>query len=142
MGNNEDRVVASARAVLPAVGRRHTDVSARGFTFVADEPHAGQPGAGPTPTEYLLIALASCTAMTLRQYVDYKVDYAGDITVRIDYHDPDVEGAERYLQRTITLSEDPDPDDLKVMQDIAEKSPVTLLIQFAWSVRTSFVSGH
>ncbi|MGS2620174.1 hypothetical protein ACVCAH_37820, partial [Micromonospora sp. LZ34] len=68
-----------------------------------------------------------------------KYDTAGDITVEIDYHEPEQEGAERYLQRTITLSEEPDPDDLKVMHDIAEKSPVTLLIQFAWSVRTEFV---
>lgn len=114
-------------------------MTTRGFTFVADEPHNGAHGDGPTPTEYLLMALASCTAQTLRQYVDYKYDNAGDITVEIDYHEPDQEGAERYLQRTITLSEEPDPDDLKVMHDIAEKSPVTLLIQFAWSVRTEFV---
>ncbi|MGR6319009.1 OsmC family protein [Micromonospora soli] len=139
MKTDQDRVVASARAVLPATERRRTDMSTRGFTFVADEPHNGALGEGPTPTEYLLMALASCTAQTLRQYVDYKYDTAGDITVEIDYHEPEQEGAERYLQRTITLSEEPDPDDLKVMHDIAEKSPVTLLIQFAWSVRTEFV---
>ncbi|MFC0508906.1 OsmC family protein [Micromonospora costi] len=139
METNQDRVVASARVVLPANERRRTDMTTRGFTFVADEPHNGAPGEGPTPTEYLLMALASCTAQTLRQYVDYKYDTAGDITVEINYHEPQQEGAERYLQRTITLSEDPDPDDLKVMHDIAERSPVTLLIQFAWSVRTEFV---
>ncbi|GIH21431.1 OsmC family protein [Rugosimonospora africana] len=142
METDQDRVVASARAVLPAAGRRHTDLTTRDFTFIADEPHNGAPGEGPTPTEYLLMALASCTAQTLRQYVDYKFDYAGDITVEIDYHEPRRDGAERYLQRTITLSEDPDPDDLKVMHDIAERSPVTLLIQFAWSVRTEFVGPH
>ncbi|MEV4622382.1 hypothetical protein AB0J74_27160 [Asanoa sp. NPDC049573] len=54
-------------------------------------------------------------------------------------HEPRYEGAERYLWRTITLSEELDPDDLKVMQDIAERSRVTLLIQFAWSVRTEFI---
>jgi uncharacterized OsmC-like protein len=136
---DHDRVVASARAVLPAAGRRHTDLATRGFTFIADEPHNGAPGEGPTPTEYLLMALASCTAQTLRQYVDYKFDYAGDITVQIDYHEARRDGAERYLKRTIMLSEEPDPDDLKVMHDIAERSPVTLLIQFAYSVRTEFV---
>jgi len=138
METNQDRVVASARAVLPAVHRRRTDVSAGAFSFVADEPHNGVTGDGPTPTEYLLIALAGCTAQTLRQYVDYKVDYAGDITVDVQYHDPQEAGAERYLTRKITLSEQPDPQDLIVMQDIAERSPVTLLIQFAYSVRTEF----
>ncbi|WP_255511040.1 OsmC family protein [Micromonospora sp. WP24] len=139
METDRDRVVASARAVLPLTERRRTELTSRGFTFVADEPHNGAIGEGPTPTEYLLMALASCTAQTLRQYVDYKYDNAGDITVEIDYHEPEQEGAERYLKRTITLSEEPDPDDLKVMHDIAERSPVTLLIQFAWSVRTEFV---
>ncbi|WP_225853727.1 OsmC family protein [Micromonospora sp. AMSO31t] len=82
METNQDRVVASARAVLPATERRRTDLTTHGFTFVADEPHNGALGDGPTPTEYLLMALASCTAQTLRQYVDYKYDTAGDITSR------------------------------------------------------------
>jgi putative redox protein len=140
MTTNYDRVVASARAVLPAVHRRRTEVTSGVFSFVADDPHGGAAGDGPTPTEYLLIALASCTAQTLRQYVDYKVDYAGDITVDVQYHEPQEEGAERYLTRKITLSEQPDPQDLVVMQDIAERSPVTLLIQFAYNVRTEFTA--
>ncbi|WP_436536004.1 OsmC family protein [Actinoplanes sp. HUAS TT8] len=133
-----DRIVATAQAVLPAVERRRTDLTTREFAFVADEPHGGATRDGPTPTEYLLMALASCTAQTLRQYLDYKYDDGGDITVRIDYHEPQAEGEARYLRRTITLSEDPDPDDLKVMHDIVEKSPVTLLIQFAYGIRTEF----
>ena len=43
------------------------------------------------------------------------------------------------LERMIILSEEPDPDDLAVMHEIAEKSPVTLLIRLAFSVRTTFV---
>jgi putative redox protein len=136
---DRDHVVAQARAYLPDTERRRTEITTRDYTFVADEPHRGKPGDGPTPTEYLLMALASCTAQTLRQYIDYKVDYAGDITVEIRYREPEEDGAERYLERTIILSEDPDPDDLAVMHDLAEKSPVTLLIQFAYTVRTTFV---
>ncbi len=139
---DRDHVAAQARAFLPDTARRRTEITTRDYTFVSDEPHSGKPGEGPTPTEYLLMALASCTAQTLRQYIDYKVDYAGDITVVIKYHEPEEEGAERYLERTIVLSEEPDPDDLAVMHDIAEKSPVTLLIQFAFSVRTTFVPGR
>ncbi|WP_231929588.1 OsmC family protein [Micromonospora inositola] len=61
METDRDRVVASARAVLSASERRRTDMTTRGFTFVADEPHNGALGEGPTPTEYLLMALASCS---------------------------------------------------------------------------------
>lgn len=136
---DRDHVTAQARAFLPDTARRRTEITTRDYKFVADEPRGGKPGEGPTPTEYLLMALASCTAQTLRQYIDYKVDYAGDITVEIKHHEPEGEGAEPYLERTIILSEEPDPADLAVMHEIAEKSPVTLLIRFAFSVRTTFV---
>jgi len=138
--NNDDRIVAAAIATLAETRRHETEVAARDFHFLADEPLDGAEGVGPTPTEYLLIALASCTAITLRQYADRKYDYAGDIRVDVRYHEPRTEGAERYLQRTVTLSEAVPEPDLDVMIDLAERTPVTLLLKFAWSVRTDFHS--
>jgi putative redox protein len=135
---NDDPVVAAATATLGETRRHETEVAVRDFHLLADEPLAGTPGAGPTPTEYVLIALASCTAITLRQYADRKYDYAGDIRVDVRYHEPRTEGAERYLQRTVTLSEAVPEPDLDVMMDLAERTPVTLLLKFAWSVRTDF----
>jgi uncharacterized OsmC-like protein len=104
---NDDPVVAAATATLGETRRHETEVAARDFHFFADEPSEGVEGVGPTPTEYLLIALASCTAITLRQYADRKYDYAGDIKVDVRYHEPRTEGAERYLQRTIWPSAPP-----------------------------------
>ncbi len=50
-----------------------TDVSARTHAIVADEPvAAGGSDIGPTPYEFLLTALATCTVMTLRMYADRK----------------------------------------------------------------------
>jgi putative redox protein len=50
-----------------------TDITAGPHTLVADEPIAlGGTGTGPTPYEYLLAALSSCMAMTLRMYADRK----------------------------------------------------------------------
>jgi putative redox protein len=135
---DDDPVVASAAASLTATSRLETQVTARGFSFMADEPRAGTVGAGPTPMEYLLIALVSCTAITLRQYADRKYDYAGDIMVEVRYHEPRAEGAAGYLQRVVSLSERVPEPDLGVMMDLAERTPVTLLLQFAWSVRTDF----
>jgi len=135
---NDDPVVAAATTTLGETRRHETEVAARDFHFFADEPSEGVEGVGPTPTEYLLIALASCTAITLRQYADRKYDYAGDIKVDVRYHEPRTEGAERYLQRTITLSQAVPEPDVDVMMDLAERTPVTLLLKFAWSMRTDF----
>jgi len=136
--DNDDLIVAAATATLGETRRHQTELATRNFHLLADEPADGAEGVGPTPTEYLLIALASCTAITLRQYADRKYDYAGDITVDVRYHEPQIEGAERYLQRTVTLSEPVPEPDVDVMMDLAERTPVTLLLKFAWSVRTDF----
>lgn len=138
--DNDDPIVAAVTATLGETRRHETEVLARDFHLLADEPMAGTEGAGPTPTEYLLIALASCTAITLRQYADRKYDYAGDISVEVRYHEPRTEGAERYLQRIVRLTEEVPEPDLGVMMDLAERTPVTLLLRFAYSVRTDFQS--
>jgi putative redox protein len=141
VNSDQQDIVASTRATLRETSRLVTELATRQFSLIADEPHNDSPGDGPTPTEYLLMALASCTAQTLRSYTDRKYDYPGDITVEVSYHEPQEEGAARYLQRTISLSEDVPPEHLQSMMEITERTPVTLLLAFAWSVRTEFVNA-
>src|SRR3712207_2005620 len=76
----DDRVV-----VRTGTGLR-TDVRANGYAVVADEPASvGGTDSGPTPYDYLLAALGSCTAMTVRMYADRKKWPLESVTVRLSH---------------------------------------------------------
>src|SRR5690606_35166608 len=52
----------------------------------ADEPaELGGTDTAPTPPEYLMSALASCTAITLRMYADQKKFEVSKIKVQVTY---------------------------------------------------------
>lgn len=61
--------------VTAIIGLDHyrTELIASGKSVIADEPEElGGGNAGPAPEEFLMISLASCTAITLRMYSDRK----------------------------------------------------------------------
>lgn len=61
-----------------------TDLKMGGFDLTSDEPvSVGGTGAGPTPYEFMLAALGSCTAMTLRMYADRKKWPLAGVVVRL-----------------------------------------------------------
>ena len=61
--------------VTAIIGREayRTELITNGHHLVADEPEeVGGKNSGPGPGEFLMLSLASCTAITVRMYADRK----------------------------------------------------------------------
>ena len=72
--------------VTATIGKDHyrTEIIASGKSMIADEPEeVGGKNEGPAPGEFLLISLASCTAITLRMYADRKKWMVDKIRVEV-----------------------------------------------------------
>ncbi len=111
-----------------------TEVKANGYTLVADEPAAlGGTDAGPTPYDYLLTALGSCTAMTVRMYADRKEWPLESVTVRVEHgriHAKDCEECETnsgridHIELELDLEGPLDAGQRERLREIADKCPV------------------
>jgi putative redox protein len=74
--------------VTAIIGRDHyrTEIFASGKTIIADEPEElGGTDLGPAPGEFLMVSLASCTAITFRMYADRKKWDVTGIKVEVDF---------------------------------------------------------
>ncbi len=111
-----------------------TEVTANGHALVADEPAAlGGTDAGPTPYDYLLSALGSCTAMTVRMYADRKEWPLETVTVRAEHgrvHAKDCEECETEsgkidrIELELKLEGPLDAKQRERLREIADKCPV------------------
>ncbi|HUQ46698.1 MAG TPA: OsmC family protein [Gemmatimonadaceae bacterium] len=130
--NNEE----GARWVEARVGPKafRTDISARHHRLTVDEPESvGGDDAGPTPYEFLLIAIASCTVMTMRSYANRKswplesaavfMRHTGSHKIDCDNCDSTDVGIER-MERRIEL-EGPLTDEQRArLIELADRCPV------------------
>ena len=111
-----------------------TVVISNGFPLVADEPESvGGTNTGPTPYDYLLTALGSCTAMTLRMYADKKNWPLETVTVRLKHrkvHARDCEQCEAeagyvdHIERKIDMTGPVTDEQRTRLAEIADRCPV------------------
>ncbi len=119
--------------VRTAKGLR-AEVTAGGYTLVADKPAAlGRTEAGPTPYDYLLTALGSCSAITVRMYADRKGWPLQSVTVWLEHrriHAKDCEECETKSGRIdrigleLELEGPLDDAQRERLREIADKCPV------------------
>lgn len=130
----EDRIIVRETGQ----GKFQTAVAARNHLMIADEPASvGGLDSGPSPYEFVAVALGACTVMTLRMYADRKQLALGRISVEVRHgkvaasHCDDcgstVEGRSGRIDRfeRVIRVEGGAPDDLHPkLLEIADKCPV------------------
>lgn len=102
--------------------------------LAADEPEAqGGTETGPSPYDYLLVALGACTSMTLALYARRKQWPLERVTVRLRHgriHAEDCADCETKsgmldrIERELRLDGDLSPDQRARLVEIAERCPV------------------
>ena len=94
-----------------------------GHTMLIDEPRAsGGTDLGPSPTQVMAAALASCTAITMEMYAQRKEWPLEDVEVRVETH---YEGpTPRRFDVTLRLPKELSEDQQERLKAIAERCPV------------------
>ena len=102
--------------------------------LTADE-HASMGGgdAGPAPFELVLSGLAACTAITLRMYAERKAWPLEGVHLELRYV---LDEGHTYIEREIRLAGALEDDQRTRLEDIAERTPVTLALKSGLEIRT------
>lgn len=110
--------------VTAIIGKEHyrTELIASGKTVIADEPEdLGGTNTGPAPGEFLLMSLASCTAITIRMYADRKQIPLDSVRVEVSMEKNDFKTT---LKRELYFVGDLTTEHRTKLLEIAEKCPV------------------
>ncbi|MDX1586030.1 MAG: OsmC family protein [Balneolaceae bacterium] len=120
---------------LPKDETYKTTLTAGKHELIADEPERvdGGTDAGPDPYDYLLMALGSCTAMTVKMYAQRKEWPLEDLFVELKHnkrHDEDCSNCEAnkskidVIEKELVVKGDLTQQQVDRLLEIANKCPV------------------
>ncbi|HVA98226.1 MAG TPA: OsmC family protein [Bacteroidia bacterium] len=116
-----------------------TSVKSRKHTFSVDEPeHLGGSDSAASPKEYLLAALGSCTAITLRMYADRKQWNVETINVELNL-EQDAETSETKITRIISITGNITEEEKQRLLTIANVCPVHKILSNPIKINTSII---
>ena len=88
----------------------------------------------PKPTEYLVAALAACTSITIKMYLNVKKWSVEKLSVDVNYFKaPD---KTQWIERVIWMKGDFSPEQLQRILDVSNKCPVHKLLEKGIEMRT------
>lgn len=136
-------------------GKYQNAVQSGPHRMLADEPRSvGGLDSGPSPYDYLAIALGACTSMTLRIYAEHKKLALGRISVAVSHgkvpaeHCADCGAAAEgrtgkidRFERTISIEGGVDPALAEKLVEIAGKCPVHRTLEAGAAVVTGVDAG-
>jgi uncharacterized OsmC-like protein/alpha-beta hydrolase superfamily lysophospholipase len=152
---NEDRDAEGVLVSETGFGKFQNAVRSGKHRLIADEPESvGGLNSGPNPYDFLAIALATCTAMTLRMYAERKKLRLGRISVAVSHEKTDAahcedcgaaaEGREGRIDRfarVISVEGEIDAGLRGKLVEIAGKCPVHRTLEAGSAVVTKVVPG-
>lgn len=117
----------------------YTHISSGENSIIADEPKdKGGENKGLKPTELLASSLASCTAITLRMYMERKGWTAEKINVSVNMLDPNEEKITHFERKIEFEGADLSEDQIKRLEKIADACPVHKILMGTNIVTTNF----
>lgn len=124
-----------------------TTLTAGKHELISDEPESsGGMDKGPNPYDYLLMSLGSCTAITLRMYIERKEWQVDDIYVELRHfkdHAEDCEDCDEKsaridkIEKEIIINGDLNDEQLNRLLEISHKCPVNKTLQGSIEMKAS-----
>lgn len=107
------------------------EASIRNHFVVIDEPvELGGDDNAPTPVEYLLTAIGSCVAITLRMYAQRKKWDLGKVSVNVHLKENlKAEGIEKVIVEEISFENEISSSQREKLLEIAGKCPVANMVK-------------